>query len=168
LLNTTRVSSNGLSHPFMPYDLTQFHPAVQKSFEKLRLLRDDISINSIIKKIADWKSPLEQVLYVTFLCLKVGKRIDRKTRIEEQYRVTSSGKEYAVDFRLSIADEIFPDLDPFIAFVECDSRAFHDRTPEELTTDRQRWRELQRHGAKVYPFTGKELLKIRKGASLMS
>jgi hypothetical protein len=86
-----------------------------------------------------------------FLYLKIAKRIDRKTRIEEQYRVASSGKGYAVDFRLSIADEMFADLDPFIAFVECDSRAFHDRTPEELTKDRQRWRELQRQGAKVYP-----------------
>jgi hypothetical protein len=54
---------------------------------------------------------------------------------------------------------MFPELEPFIAFIECDSRAFHDRSSEDVTRDRQRWRELQRQGGSVYPFTGKELLK---------
>jgi hypothetical protein len=81
----------------------------------------------------------EQVFYVTSLYLKISKRIDPKIRIEEQFRVASSGKGLHVDFRLSLADEVHPDLPPLVAFVECDSRAFHDRTPEELTQDRQRW-----------------------------
>ena len=159
MINTPGVPSNGLSHHVEPYNLTRFIPEVQKGLQKLQLLRDGISIEPIIKKIADWDSPLEQVFYVTSLYLKISKRIHSKIRIEEQYRVLSGGKRYAVDFRLSFADEMFPDFDPFIAFVECDSRAFHDRSPEELTKDRQRWRELQRQGAKVYPFSGKELLK---------
>jgi hypothetical protein len=159
LLNAPSVSSNGLSHHVVPYDLAQFHPAVRKSLQKLQLLRDGISIDPIIKKIADWESPLEQVFYVSSLYLKISKGIHPKIQIKEQYRVANGGKGYCVDFRLSLTDEVFPDLDPFIAFIECDSREFHDRTPEELTKDRQRWRELQRQGGKVYPFTGKELLK---------
>jgi hypothetical protein len=159
LINTPGVPSNGLSHYVEPYDLTRFIPEVQKSLQKLQLLRDSISIDPIIKKIADWESPLEQVFYVTSLYLKISKRIDPKIRIEEQFRVASSGKGLHIDFRLSLADEVHPDLPPLVAFVECDSRAFHDRTPEELTKDRQRWRELQRRDAKVYPFSGKEILK---------
>jgi hypothetical protein len=159
LINASHVPENGVSHHVASDDLTRFVPEVQKSLQKLQLLSDRISIERIIKKIAEWESPLEQVFYVTSLYLKIGKRIDRKIRIEEQYCVASSGKRYFVDFRLSLDDEMFPHLDPFIAFVECDSHAFHDRTSDEFTQDRQRWRVLQRQGAKVYPFSGKELLK---------
>jgi hypothetical protein len=157
LINTPRVASNGLSHHI--YDLTQFAPEVQKALQRLQLLRDGISIEPITRKIADWTSPLEQVFYITALRLKISKRIDPKIQIAEQYRVASGGKGFHVDFRLRLADERHPDLSPLVAFVECDSRAFHDRTPEEFTKDRQRWRELQRQGAKVYPFSGKEILK---------
>jgi hypothetical protein len=159
LIIAPRMPSNGLSHHAASCDLTHFVPEVQKSLQKLHLLHDGISIVPIIKKIADWESPLEQVFYVTSLYLKISKRIDPRIRIEEQYGVASGGKGYVVDFRFSLADEMFPDLDPFIAFIECDSRAFHDRTLEEMTKDRQRWRELQRQGAKVYPFSGTEILK---------
>jgi hypothetical protein len=60
LSNTPGVPSNGLSHHVEPYDLTHFIPEVEKSLQKLQLLRDGISIEPIIKKIADWDSPLEQ------------------------------------------------------------------------------------------------------------
>jgi hypothetical protein len=53
-----------------------------------------------------WKSPLEQVFYVTSLDLKVSKRIDPKIRIEEQYRVSSGGKGYFVDFRPGLSDRM--------------------------------------------------------------
>jgi hypothetical protein len=157
LINTSSVSSNGYSQPFTADDLTRFHPAVQKALQKLQQLRDGISIEPITRKIGDWISPLEQVVYVTALYLKIRKR--KKIQIEEQYHVASGGRGYFVDFRFSLIDDQYPEFDPFIAFVECDGRAFHDRTPEELTKDRQRWRKLQRQGGKVYPFSGKELFK---------
>jgi hypothetical protein len=157
LINTPSISSNGRSHHFTADDLSRFHPAVQKALRKLQLLRNGISIEPIIQKIADWISPLEQVVYVTSLYLKIRKR--KKIQIEEQYHVASGGKGYFVDFRFRLIDDQYPELDPFIAFVECDSREFHDRTPEDVTKDRQRWRKLQRQGGKVYPFSGQELFK---------
>jgi hypothetical protein len=69
LINTPRVPSNGLSHHVEPYDLTSFIPAVQKALRKLQLLRDGVSIEPIIRKIADWNSPPEQAFYVSFLYL---------------------------------------------------------------------------------------------------
>lgn len=158
-MTNTPIPSNGLPHHIAPFDFTHFTPEVQKSLQKIQLLRDGISIAPIVEKIADWRSPLEQVFYIASLYLKISKRIDPKIRIEEQYRVSSAGKGYHVDFRLSLADEVLSALPPLVAFIECDSRAFHDRTPDELTKDRQRWRELQRQGAKVYPFSGTEILK---------
>ena len=79
--------------------------------------------------------------------------------IEEQYYVATGGKEYYVDFRLSLADELFPILPSLVVFVECDSRGFHDRTPDEFDTGRERIRELQRQGGKAYPFSRRQLLK---------
>jgi very-short-patch-repair endonuclease len=159
LINTSGVSSNGRSQHFTADDLSRFHPAVQKALRKLQLLHDGISIEPIMRKIAHWISPLDQVFYVTSLSLKISKRINPKIHIEDQYHIASGGKKYFVDFRFRLIDDRYPQLDPFIAFVECDSRAFHDRTQEDVTKDRQRWRELQRQGGKVYPFSGKELLK---------
>jgi len=158
LISTLSVSSNGHSQHYTPDDLSRFHPAVQKALRKLQLLRDGISIEAIIRKIEDWISPLEQTFYVTSISLKICKRIDPKIRIEEQYRLAAGGKKFRVDFRFCLIDNLYPQLDPFMAFVECDSREFHDRTPEDVRKDRQRWRELQQ-GGKVYPFTGKELFK---------
>lgn len=154
-VNHTDASSNGHSQHFTADDLSPFHLVVQRALRKLQLLHNGISIEPIIRKIVDWISPLEQVFYITSVSLKIRKRINPKIRIEEQYRVAEGGKRYFVDFRLRLIDDQYPQLDPFIAFVECDSHAFHDRTPEDLTKDRQRWRVLQRQGAKVYPFSGK-------------
>jgi hypothetical protein len=84
LINTPGVPSNGLSHHVEPHDLTHFIPEVEKSPQKLQLLHDGISIEPIIKKIADWDSPLEQLFYVTFIYLRTSRRIDPKIHIEEQ------------------------------------------------------------------------------------
>jgi hypothetical protein len=159
LINTPDVQSNGLSHHVQPYDPALFIPEVQKSLQKLQLLRDGISIDPIIKKIADWDSPLEQLFYATFIYLRTSRRIDPKIHIEEQYHVVSSGKRYRVDFRLSLADEVFPELPSIFAFVECDSYTYHDRTPEAFDEERERIIELQRQGGKVYPFTGGKFRK---------
>jgi hypothetical protein len=70
---------------------------------------------------------------------------------------------YLVDFKLSLADEMFPNERPFVALIECDSYTYHDRTPEQFDEERERIIELQRYsGWKVYPFTGK---KLRKGVA---
>jgi hypothetical protein len=163
LINAPRVPSNGLSHHVIPCDLTRFTPAVQKTLQKLRLFRDGISIEPIIKKIADWDSPLEQEFYVAFISLKLGRRIHPKTHITEQYPVIGNGKEYFVDFKLSLADDMFSELPPIVALIECDSYTYHDRTPEQFDEERERIIELQRYGGgKVYPFTSR---KLRKGVA---
>lgn len=153
------IPSNGLSHQFTSFDLTRLDPEVQKILHKLHLLRDGISIEPIIRKIVAWSSPSEQLFYITFVYLRNGRRIDPKVHIEEQYYVATGGKEYYVDFRLSLADELFPILPPLVVFVECDSRGFHDRTPDEFDMGRERIRALQRQGGKAYPFSRRQLLK---------
>jgi hypothetical protein len=60
-LTNTPIPSNGLPHHIAPFDFTHFTPEVQKSLQKIQLLRDGISIAPIVEKIADWRSPLEQV-----------------------------------------------------------------------------------------------------------
>ncbi len=161
MINALHVPSNGFSRHVQSYDLDRFHPAVQKALQKLQLFRDGISIDPIIKKIVDWESPLEQEFYLTFLFLKLSRRIYPKIYITEQYHVIGNGKEYFVDFKVALADEIFPDLSPIVALVECDSYTYHDRTPKQFDEERERIIELQRYGGgKVYPFTGR---KLRKG-----
>jgi hypothetical protein len=161
LINATRVSSNGLSHDMVTSDVRRFAPAVQKAIQKLQLFRDGISIERIINKIADWPSPYEQEFYLTFIRLRLGRRIHPKIQITEQYPVMGNGKTYFVDFRLALADEIFPDLTPIVAFVECDSYRYHDRTPEKFDEERERLIAVQRYGGgKVYPFPGS---KLRQG-----
>jgi hypothetical protein len=163
LLNTSGIPSNGLSHHVATSDLSRFDPAVQKALQKLQLLRDGISIEPIIKKIADWPSPLEQEVYLAFISLRLSRRIPPKVLLTEQYPVTGNGKVYLVDFKLSLADEMFPNEPPFVALIECDSYIYHDRTPEQFDEERERIIELQRYGGgKVYPFTGK---KLRKGVA---
>jgi hypothetical protein len=157
VINTPRVPSNGLSHDVESYDLTRFHPAVQNALQKLQVFRNGISVEPIIKKIAGWESPLEQEFYLAFIFLKLGRRIHPQIHITEQYPVIGNRKEYFVDFKLSLADEIFPDLPPIVALIECDSYTYHDRTPERFDEERERIIELQRYGGgKVYPFTGRK------------
>ena len=110
MIDAPRVPSNGLSHDIVTSDLPRFEPAVQKAIQKLRLFRDGISIEPIIKKIADWKSPYEQEFYLTFIRLRLGRRIHPEIHITEQYPVMGNGKKYVVDFKLALTDEIFPDL----------------------------------------------------------
>jgi hypothetical protein len=72
-----------------------------------------------------------------------------------------NGQKYVVDFKLAPADEIFPELTPIAAYVECDSYSYHARTPEQFDEERERFIALQRYGGgKVYPFTGN---KLRRG-----
>jgi len=153
------IPSNGLSHAIVSEDFTQFAPEVRKSLQKLQLVRDDISIAPIVKKIAPWPSPPEQLFYVTFIYLRVCRRIDPKIQIQEQYHVATDSHTYRVDFRLSLADEVYLDQPALFMFVECDSRAYHDRTPHEFEAGRERLRQLQRQGGKAYPFAASQLLK---------
>ena len=156
MINTPRVSSNGISHYLASYDITCFDPAVQKILLQLVLHRNRISIASILSAIKDW-TPIEQLFYLEFIYLKVRECINPNIEIVPQYHVHSGNHRYRVDFKLSLPDEVKRSLAPITAFVECDSRAFHDRTAEEFTKERQRLRALQRHGAKVYPFSGAEI-----------
>jgi hypothetical protein len=159
VINAPRVSSNGLSHHVASYDLTRFVPAVQKSLQKLQLLRDGVSIEPIIRKIADWNSPPEQAFYVSFLYLTNAEVIDPMIRLVEQYPVSNGRITYRVDFRLSLVDHLKPKLPPITMLVECDSDQFHDPIVERSTERCQRSRAIERQGTKLYRFSGTEVLK---------
>lgn len=159
MLNAARIPSNGLSHHFVPHDLAQFHPAVRKSLRKLQLLRDNVSIEPIVNKIANWTSPPEQAYYVSFLYLTNAEVIDRTIRIAEQYPVSNGKIVYKVDFRLSLVDHLKPKLRPITILVECDSEQFHNGIIERSTERCRRSRAIEREATKVYRFSGEEVLK---------
>jgi very-short-patch-repair endonuclease len=159
LINIPRVPSNGLSPHVAPYDLTGFHRAVQKALQKLQLFRDGFSIEPIIKKIADWDSPPEQVFYVSFIYLTNAEVIDPMIRLVEQYPISNGRVTYRVDFRLSLVDHLKPKLPPITLLVECDSDQFHHPILERSTERCQRSRAIERQGTKVYRFSGTEVLK---------
>jgi hypothetical protein len=159
LLNAPHVPSNGLSQYVVTSDLGHFHPAVQKALQKLQLLRDNISIEPIIKKIANWNSPPEQAFYVSFLYLTNAGVIDPMIRIVEQHPVSNGQIIYKVDFRLSLVDHLKPKLRPITILVECDSAQFHDPIAERSTERCRRSRTIERQATKVYRFSGAEVLK---------
>jgi hypothetical protein len=137
---------------------TPFHPQVQKSLLRLMLLRDGISVRDIACAIAEW-TPIEQLWHLEFLFLKISRRIDPAIKSEPQYSIRASGKLYRVDFKLSLRDDVLPSLPSVIYFVELDGRGFYDRTKEDFLKERQRLRDLQRQGARVYTFAGEEVFK---------
>jgi hypothetical protein len=134
-----------------------FHSEVRKSLAKLYLLRDRISIEAIISEIKGWW-PTEQLFYLGFLRLRIANRINPDIKIEPQCIVQRDASYYCVDFKLALRDEVIPRLTPLIYWVEIDGHSYHDRTPQEFTKGRQRLRELQRKGGKVYAFSGTEVL----------
>jgi hypothetical protein len=163
LINAPRVPSNGLSHHVASYDLTRFVPAVQKLLQKLQSLHNSISIEPIIQKIGNWESPLEQAFYVACIYLINAKLIDPRVRIVEQYPIIDGRKAYWVDFRLSLIDELRPELPPITMLVECDSHQFHDPILEASTERCRRARVIEQQCTKVYRFSGEELLKNPTG-----
>jgi hypothetical protein len=135
-----------------------FHPQVQKSILRLVLLRDGISPVGILEEVAPW-SPPEQLFHLEYLILRISKRINQAIACEPQKHILTKGNCYWVDFKLSLRDEVFTSLPVVVYFVELDGRAFHDRTRDEFITERQRLRELQRAGGKVYTFAAEEVFK---------
>jgi hypothetical protein len=131
----------------------EVRPEVRRSLAQLYLLRSHISIESILKEIKDWW-PTEQLFYLGFLRLKIANRINPGIKIAPQCTLPSEVSYYRVDFKLALRDEVIPSLPPLIYWVELDGRSYHERTPQEFTKGRQRLRELQRKGGKVYPFSG--------------
>jgi very-short-patch-repair endonuclease len=159
VINATHIPSNGLSHHITSYDLTHFVPAVRRSLQKLQLLRDGVSIEPILRKIAGWNSPPEQAFYVSFLYLANAGVIDRTIRLVEQYPVINGGITYYVDFGLSLVDQQKPKFPPITLLVECDSDQFHAPVVERSTERCQRARAIERQGTKLYRFSGAEVLK---------
>jgi very-short-patch-repair endonuclease len=159
LIDASRVPSNGRSHDGEFLDLTGFTPAVRKSLLKFHLLREEISIAPIIRKIIAWDSPPEQAFYVSFLYLANVEVIDPMIRIVEQYPISSGMKTYRVDFLLSLVDHLQSYLPPITILVECDSGQFHDSIVERSTDRCQRSRVIERQGTKLYRFSGTEVLK---------
>jgi hypothetical protein len=159
LINASHVPSNGLPHGVEPHDLTRFAPAVQKSLLRFHLLREGISIEPIIRKIAAWTSPPEQAFFVSFLYLSNAEVIDPRIQIVEQYPISNGRKTYRVDFRLSLVDHLKSYLPPITILVECDSNQFHDSIVKRSTEGCQRSRAIERQGTKLYRFSGTEVLK---------
>ena len=93
-------------------------------------------------------TPIEQIVFFT-----LGK-IERELNIASapQFQI---GK-YRVDFLVKKFDGP-REVDQIV--IECDGHDFHERTKEQAQRDKNRDRELQDLGFKVYRFTGSEIWK---------
>jgi hypothetical protein len=145
-----------LPHTLDAYLGTDCHSEVCRSIVQLYLLGEHISIESILKEIKGW-SPIEQLFYLAFLRLKIAKRINPDIKIEPQCTLSSRSGCYYMDFKLVLRDEVIQFLPPLVRWVKLDGCSYHERTPQEFTKGRQRVRELQRKGGKVYSFPGAEV-----------
>jgi very-short-patch-repair endonuclease len=71
--------------------------------------------------------------------------------IKEQEAV----KQYRADFVIGLVE--FPNAQRLV--VECDGHDYHERTKDQAARDRQRDRQMQSEGLKVFRFTGSELYR---------
>lgn len=103
------------------------------------------NVRSVFDK-HDIKSPIEQLLFAA-LCFKIETRQTDHISITPQYVF----KPYRADFLVDGAEVAL--------IVECDSQEFHERTEEERRYEKERDRFFQKHGYRVFRYTGKEILE---------
>lgn len=94
-------------------------------------------------------TPIEQIVYFMLRYREETRR--EKFKIHPQYKI---GK-YRVDFLIVKKHNTAPHCE--LIAIECDGHDFHERTKEQAQRDKQRDRNLQKAGVKVYRFTGSEI-----------
>lgn len=116
----------------------------------------------------DIKSPIEQLLFCALYTIKLlnsscflhthrcdnGETSYQGLIINPQYKIDK----YRVDFLIEYVN-ISADNGGSKVVVECDSQEFHDRSEFERRYEKQRDRDLQSLGYKVFRFTGTEIFK---------
>lgn len=124
----------------------------------------EIAAMAIEERLASMcESPIETIFLVTFKLftgmtgnpthtLVNGVPLSTEQRswfIEPQFKIGG----YRVDFAVGA----WPKAPGSLLIVECDGHDFHERTKEQAARDRQRDRNLQAQGHKVFRFTGMEI-----------
>lgn len=111
----------------------------------------------------DLQSPIEQLFLIAFHALAESNwhRVRHHTEATENDLViipqAQVGK-YRVDFKAYCQPQAGIDPNSFIA-IECDGHAFHDQDKHQRSYEKRRDRALQRHGMKVFRFTGSDIVK---------
>jgi very-short-patch-repair endonuclease len=82
-------------------------------------------------------------------------------RIVPQQPVAAGGKNYRIDFAVTVVGHRILDLsgDSVSVAVECDGHDYHERTKEQAARDKERDRNLQAVGWQVARFTGSEIYR---------
>ena len=98
-------------------------------------------------------SPIEQLVFMAINChariFRLGLKVDPQFEI---------GK-YRVDFKVSYYRNEGDSQSSKTVLVECDSQQFHERSESERRYEKQRDRDLQKCGYKIFRFTGSEITK---------
>jgi very-short-patch-repair endonuclease len=127
-----------------PSDNSQIRPIFRSRWERL---------------LGKTESPIEAMFLESFcpLAIEWGYEVCRKSGAPEGEIVVSVqrtiGESYRADFVISYL--FFGNL--FSSVIECDGHAFHEKTKAQAARDRQRDRDIQRLGYKVFRFTGSEI-----------
>jgi very-short-patch-repair endonuclease len=106
--------------------------------------------------IKDCESPIERLLGVSIYNSQEYWRSlvdDGMLAIDPQMDIICGKKTYRVDFQISAIVK----GKERILVVECDGHNFHEKTKEQAIRDRQRERNLIKHGYIVVRFTGSEI-----------
>lgn len=91
-------------------------------------------------------TPIERIV---FFALK-SREYWEGMKIHTQYKVAGYRADFMVEWGFNRPEKII---------VECDGRAFHEKTKEQAQHDKHRDRLLQANGYRVYRFTGSEIWK---------
>jgi very-short-patch-repair endonuclease len=117
-----------------------------------------------VKACSDYcESPIEEIMLAALLWAPLGCACRRKLQTCFSGRAPLTGivitpqheiSGYRVDFAISVNR---PATAEVRVVVECDGHAFHEKTREQAVKDKQRDRELQIAGWKVFRFSGSEI-----------
>lgn len=120
------------------------------------------------RRLGKCDSPIESMFVEQFGTLAEAHGYELKTKSADREGVIvvgvqrPVGERYRADFLISY--HFFGAY--WQAVVECDGHEFHDRTKAQAKRDRQRDRDLQHAGYRVFRFTGSELNGGAEGCAL--
>lgn len=116
-------------------------------------------LSNISVELEECESPIEKILFI-----ELDKQLRRNAfyynldivEIIPQAKIKiSDDKEYRVDFLVEIRDfRLNIDLD---VVIECDGHEFHQKTKDQVESDRKRERNILEDGRIVVRFTGSEI-----------
>lgn len=125
----------------------------------------------LINDLSETKSPIEKIFLLTYNYLKLTDHLNELTKLPLsstftnlvcQYQVPNKKSSYYVDFMLCASDPI-TSVEPVKVFIELDGHAFHEKTKEQVTHDKQRERFLSTKCDALLRFSGSEVFNDTYG-----